>query len=136
MHDDEHARIEHAAGANIGFIAYGTTDWPLQESRHQLRTEKSVETSYLRLRALPLGDATRDFIAKYDHVYVIELNQDGQMHQLVQLHTPEYATRLRSIRNCSGLPLKAQAAQSCTRSTARWTCRCSAAWSIAAFHWC
>jgi 2-oxoglutarate ferredoxin oxidoreductase subunit alpha len=99
--------IDEVEGAKIGIIAYGSTDSGVQEGRDRLRAQ-GVETSYLRLRALPLGDATREFIAKYEHVYVIELNQDGQMHQLVQLHTPEYATRLRSIRNCSGLPLSAR----------------------------
>src|SRR6266545_4320162 len=94
-------------GATIGIIAYGSADSGVQEGRDRLRTH-SVETSYLRLRALPLGEATRAFVAKYDRVYVVELNQDGQMHQLIQLHMPEYATKLRSVRNCNGLPLSAR----------------------------
>ena len=82
-----------SAIARIGIIAYGSTDAAVQEARDRLRKE-GVETSYLRLRALPLGEATRDFVAKYDSVYVVEMNQDGQMHQLVQLHVPEHATAL------------------------------------------
>jgi 2-oxoglutarate ferredoxin oxidoreductase subunit alpha len=98
---------EEVAGATIGIIAYGSADSGVQEARDRLRVQ-GVETSYLRLRALPLGDTTRDFVAKYDRVYVVELNQDGQMHQLLQLHMPEYATKLRSARNCNGLPLSAR----------------------------
>src|SRR5215216_4054708 len=94
-------------GATIGIIAYGSADFGVQEGRDRLRAQ-GVETSYLRMRALPLGEATRDFVAKYDRVYVVELNQDGQMHQLIQLHLPEYAMKLRSVRNCNGLPLSAR----------------------------
>jgi 2-oxoglutarate ferredoxin oxidoreductase subunit alpha len=98
---------DEVEGAAIGIIAYGSTDSGVQEARDRLRAQ-GVETSYLRLRALPLGDATRDFVAKYDRVYVVELNQDGQMHQLIQLHVPEHAMKLRSVRNCNGLPLSAR----------------------------
>jgi len=99
--------IEEASGATIGIIAYGSSDPAVHEARDRLRKE-GVETSYLRLRALPLGQATRDFVAKYDRVYVVEMNQDGQMHQLLQLHTPEHAVKLRSSRNCNGLPISAR----------------------------
>ena len=98
---------DEVAGATIGIIAYGSADSGVQEARDRLRTQH-LETSYLRLRALPLGDATRAFVAKYDRVYVVEMNQDGQMHQLIQLHLPEHATKLRSVRNCNGLPLSAR----------------------------
>ncbi len=65
-------------------------------------------TSYLRVRALPLETSLRAFVEKYDRVYVTELNQDGQMHQLVQLHVPELAAKVRSVRICDGLPMSAR----------------------------
>ncbi len=99
--------LDEVEGARIGIIAYGSTDAAVQEARDRLRKE-GVETSYLRLRALPLGEATRDFIAKYDCVYVVEMNQDGQMHQLVRLHVPEHAINILSARNCNGLPMSAR----------------------------
>jgi len=98
---------DEVEGARIGIIAYGSTDAAVQEARDRLRKE-GVETSYLRLRALPLSEATREFVAKYDCVYVVEMNQDGQMHQLVQLHVPEHATKILSARNCNGLPMSAR----------------------------
>jgi len=99
--------LDEVEGTRIGIIAYGSTDAAVQEARDRLRKE-GVETSYLRLRALPLGEATRDFVAKYDSVYVVEMNQDGQMHQLVRLHVPEHATTILSARNCNGLPMSAR----------------------------
>lgn len=69
---------------------------------------RGIRTAYLRIRALPLEATLTDFLAKYERVYVVELNQDGQMAQLVQLHAPEYAARVRSVRICNGLPMTAQ----------------------------
>lgn len=97
--------IDRREGAKIGIIAYGTTDPAIVEARDRLRNQQGVETSYMRLRALPLGAEVRQFIAEYDRLYVIELNTDGQMHKLLQLHTPEYATKLVSIAYNDGLPL-------------------------------
>ncbi len=99
--------VDTVEGAKIGIIAYGSTDAAVQEGRDRLKKE-GVATSYMRLRALPLTESVRDFVAAHDHVYVIELNQDGQMHQLVQLHAPDFASKVRSARICNGLPLSAR----------------------------
>ena len=93
-------------GAEIGIIAYGSTDTAIQEGRDMLR-EAGIETSYLRIRALPLEETTRQFIQKHKRLYVIELNVQGQMHSLLQLHVPERATDLHSHACLDGLPLTA-----------------------------
>jgi 2-oxoglutarate ferredoxin oxidoreductase subunit alpha len=100
--------IERADGATIGFIAYGTTDYPLQEARHQLRTEKGIETSYLRLRALPFTDEVKAFIAAHEHVYVVEQNRDGQMADLLRLAVDEDQRKIRKILHYTGLPCDAR----------------------------
>ena len=97
--------IDRREGAKVGIIAFGTTDPAIVEARDRLRSQQGIETSYMRLRALPLGEEVRQFIAEYDRLYVVELNTDGQMHKLLQLHTPEYATKLVSIAYNDGLPL-------------------------------
>src|SRR5438477_16073 len=48
--------IDRVDGAQIGFIAYGTSHWAVTESRDQLREETDVKTSYFRLRAYPFTD--------------------------------------------------------------------------------
>ncbi len=98
--------IDEKPGAKVGIISYGSADPAVVEARDILRAE-GVETSYLRLRALPLEETTREFISRYDHVYVVELNYDAQMRSLLQLHTPEFATRLINLNKCDGLPLTA-----------------------------
>jgi len=100
--------IDRHEGAKVGFIAYGTTDDSLQESRHQLRSERSTETSYLRLRALPLTDDVHEFIASHDHVYVVEQNRDGQMADLIRLAVGEDQRKIRKIVHYTGLPCDAR----------------------------
>jgi 2-oxoglutarate ferredoxin oxidoreductase subunit alpha len=99
--------VIHSSGAPIGIIAYGSTDPAVREAQDRLHAE-GIETDYLRVRALPLAASVAEFVAQHERVYVAEMNQDGQMHQLVQLHVPELAGRVRSVRNCNGLPMSAR----------------------------
>jgi 2-oxoglutarate ferredoxin oxidoreductase subunit alpha len=99
--------IDNPANAKIGIIAYGSADPAIQEARAIL-SEQGMETGYMRVRALPLEETARQFIEQYDEIYVVELNFDGQMHKLLQLHVPERAAKLRSVAHCDGLPLTAQ----------------------------
>ncbi|HVR44997.1 MAG TPA: 2-oxoacid:acceptor oxidoreductase subunit alpha [Thermoanaerobaculia bacterium] len=100
--------IDRKEGAKIGFIAYGTTDFPLEESRHQLRSEKAIETSYFRLRALPFTGELRAFVAEHDRVYVVEQNRDGQMADLIRLEVGEDQGKVRRILHYDGLPCHAR----------------------------
>jgi 2-oxoglutarate ferredoxin oxidoreductase subunit alpha len=95
--------------ATVGIIAYGSSDCAVEESRDQLREEHGFETSYLRLRAYPFTPALDDFIRRHDRVYVVEQNRDGQMLSLMRMESdPALATRLRSVRHYSGLPIDAR----------------------------
>ncbi|GEM84134.1 2-oxoacid:acceptor oxidoreductase subunit alpha [Meiothermus hypogaeus] len=96
----------HNSSARVGIIAYGTTRYAIEEARDRLAPQ--LPTSFLRLRALPINQEVRDFVAAHERVYVIELNRDGQMHGILQTEMPEYAARLRSIAHLDGLPLTAQ----------------------------
>ncbi len=100
--------VDLQPGARIGFIAYGTTDFPLQESRHQLKSERDVETSYLRLRALPFTDELKAFVASHDRIYVVEQNRDGQMADLIRLEIGDDPRKIRKILHYTGLPCDAR----------------------------
>jgi len=99
--------VDLKEGAEIGIIAFGSADSPVIETRDVLR-ERGVETSYIRLRALPLEDTLTEFINKHKRLYVVELNIEGQMRSLVRLHVPERAVDIRSIAHLDGLPLTAE----------------------------
>jgi 2-oxoglutarate/2-oxoacid ferredoxin oxidoreductase subunit alpha len=98
---------DRVAGAEVGLIGFGSTDPAIEEARVRLK-KRGVQTSYLRLRALPLADAVRDFVAAHQRLYVVEMNSDAQMCQLLRLHAPEHATRLIPCNHSDGLPLTAR----------------------------
>ncbi|MEK7326617.1 MAG: 2-oxoacid:acceptor oxidoreductase subunit alpha, partial [Chloroflexota bacterium] len=98
---------DRVEGTEIGFIGYGSTDPAIVEARSRL-TAKGVKTSYLRLRALPLSESVESFVRAHDRVYVVELNTDAQVTQLVRLDTPELAGRVFPFNHNDGLPLTAR----------------------------
>ncbi|MCI0395589.1 MAG: 2-oxoacid:acceptor oxidoreductase subunit alpha [Chloroflexi bacterium] len=99
--------IEETAGARAGLIAYGSTLPAVEEARHRLAAQ-GLPTGFLRLRALPINDEVRDFVACYDRVYVVELNRDGQMHQVLTVELPDLATKMISLAHLDGMPLTAR----------------------------
>ncbi|MDQ6694953.1 MAG: 2-oxoacid:acceptor oxidoreductase subunit alpha [Chloroflexota bacterium] len=93
-------------GAEVGIIAFGSTDTAIEEARDLLR-ESGLDTSYIRLRALPLEVSLTDFVNAHKRVYVVEVNIEGQMRSLVRLHVPEHSMSIRSVAHLDGLPLTA-----------------------------
>ncbi|HEY5610400.1 MAG TPA: 2-oxoacid:acceptor oxidoreductase subunit alpha [Thermoanaerobaculia bacterium] len=100
--------IDRPEGAKIGFIAFGSSDLAVEESRHQLESERGIEASYYRLRALPFTDDLAAFVAKHDRVYVVEQNRDGQMGDLVRLAVGEDQRKIRKVLHYDGLPIHAR----------------------------
>ncbi|HYF64176.1 MAG TPA: 2-oxoacid:acceptor oxidoreductase subunit alpha, partial [Herpetosiphonaceae bacterium] len=70
--------------------------------------EAGVKADYQRIRALPFSAEVEAFLAKYERVYVVENNYNGQMAQLLRMEYPAYSTRVVAIANCDGLPLTAR----------------------------
>lgn len=99
--------IDEVEEAKIGIISLGSNDAAIEEARARLRAS-GVETSYLRLRALPISQTVRDFIASYDKVIVVENNYDGQLHKILVTEEPTHAGRMISAAKCDGLPLSAR----------------------------
>ncbi len=100
--------VDVSSGSRVGILAYGSSDFAVQEARHLL-ARKGLRTDSLRLKALPLTEETFAFVASHDRVYVIDQNRDGQMHDLIRLEIPAgHVARLRSIRHYDGFPLDAE----------------------------
>jgi 2-oxoglutarate/2-oxoacid ferredoxin oxidoreductase subunit alpha len=95
------------AGARVGIVAYGSSDFAVEEARVILG-RKGLQTSYLRLRALPFTPEMAAFVAAYDRIYVVDQNRDGQMYDLMRLELGADALKLRSIRHYDGFPLDAE----------------------------
>ena len=94
--------------AEIGFIAAGTSDDAVGESQDQLVREHNLATAYCRVRGFPFSQRTGDFISRYERVYVVDQNRDGQLHMLLRRQFPEFHDRLRSICYYGGMPLDAR----------------------------
>ena len=99
--------IKKQGGAKAGLIAFGSTDSAVQEALDYLEVE-GVKLDYLRLRSLPVGQETLDFINSHDRVYVVENNRDGQMHKILSLELPGKAADMVSLAHIDGLPLSAE----------------------------
>jgi 2-oxoglutarate/2-oxoacid ferredoxin oxidoreductase subunit alpha len=101
--------IEHAAGAEVGIVAYGTSHHAVEEARDQLRREAGIETGYMRLRAYPFGPDVEAFLRRYERIYVVEQNRDSQMQSLMKIDLPaDLAVRYRSVLHYNGLPIDAR----------------------------
>jgi 2-oxoglutarate ferredoxin oxidoreductase subunit alpha len=57
---------------------------------------------------LPIQDEVREFVARHERVYVVELNRDGQMHTILRTEMPEMAMKLHSLAHLDGMPLTAR----------------------------
>ena len=100
--------ILHGDGkAEIGLIYFGSTESAVREALDRLATD-GEDVDALRLRSLPFTEEVVKFIQDHQKLFVVEMNSDGQMHKLLQLETPEYATRLISLTHNNGLPLTAR----------------------------
>jgi 2-oxoglutarate ferredoxin oxidoreductase subunit alpha len=98
--------IEENEAASVGLLFYGSSSDAVKEARDRL-AEQGVETAALRLRALPVGDGIRSFIERYDRIYVVENNWDGQVAIILRSEYPDLAGRIGSLAHSDGLPLTA-----------------------------
>ncbi|TFH35555.1 MAG: 2-oxoacid:acceptor oxidoreductase subunit alpha, partial [Anaerolineales bacterium] len=99
--------IQLQEGAEVGLISFGSSDPAIQEAMDRLK-QAGLSVSYMRLRAIPFSDEVSEFIEKHDRLYIVEMNSDGQMCQLLQLNNPAQATKLLKLNHNDGIPLSAR----------------------------
>jgi 2-oxoglutarate ferredoxin oxidoreductase subunit alpha len=95
-------------GATAGVIGFGSTEMATLEAVHQLETEHGIKAEFLRVRATPFTQEVTDFISKYEQIFVVEQNRDGQMKQLLTIEYPESAARFKSVAHGDGMPATAK----------------------------
>jgi 2-oxoglutarate ferredoxin oxidoreductase subunit alpha len=98
--------IREKKGSKLGFITFGSAEPAVSEAVDRLEDE-GIKIDFLRLRALPLREEIGKYIEARERVYVVELNRDGQLWQLLTLEYPGLACNLVSIPKHDGLPLSA-----------------------------
>jgi 2-oxoglutarate ferredoxin oxidoreductase subunit alpha len=94
--------------ATVGIIAYGSTEAAILEAQHQLNKDHGLKTDFLRIRALPFTKEVDKFLAKYDQVFIVEMNRDGQMAQIMMTEYPQYAPNFKVVAYGDGMPASAK----------------------------
>ena len=69
--------LERSTGAKIGVIAFGTSDFAVNEALDELKKQHKLDVDYLRVRAYPFNDAVHEFVASHQRIYVVEQNRDA-----------------------------------------------------------
>jgi len=100
--------LHETSGAKIGIIAYGSTEAAINEARVQLERDHAMKTNFLRVRSVPFTPEVDEFVRTHDQIYVVEMNRDGQLHQLLVLANPESAMKLISVAYGDGMPASAR----------------------------
>lgn len=95
------------AGADIGIISSGSVDSAVIEARDLLGSD-GIKADYLRIRGIPFSKEVMNFILEHRVTYVVELNRDGQLSQLLTMDFPDVAYKLRKVAHMDGLPLPAK----------------------------
>jgi 2-oxoglutarate ferredoxin oxidoreductase subunit alpha len=98
--------VKLVGGAKISIISYGSTTDAIDEAMEAL-AEKGYKIDHLRMRSLPVAPEVKDFVRSHERNFVIELNRDGQLHQILQLEIPDCSMKLISLSHLDGLPLTA-----------------------------
>jgi len=99
--------IQRMEQATVGIIAVGSADAAVQEARSKL-LEKGVKTDYMRIRGWPFTQEVDDFVRTHERMYVVEINRDGQLRQILMVNYPEKAAHFRKVARVNGLPLSAR----------------------------
>ena len=100
--------IHSMKGAKAGIIAFGSTEAAVMEAQHQLAAEHALPTDFMRVRALPLTDTVAEFVEKFEEIFVVEMNRDGQLCQVLSVQYPQYASRFKPVAFGDGLPASAK----------------------------
>lgn len=95
-------------GATVGVIGYGSTEAAILEAQYQLDTEHGIKSDFLRVRALPFSKEVDAFLAKYNQIFVVEMNRDGQMNQILLTEYPQFAVNFKSVAFGDGMPASAK----------------------------
>jgi 2-oxoglutarate ferredoxin oxidoreductase subunit alpha len=98
--------VVEVPNARIGIISVGSNHPAIVEARDIL-SAAGIGSSYMRLRALPINATVREFMHKFERVFVVENNHDGQLHQILLSEEPLCGGDLVSVARNNGLPLAA-----------------------------
>ncbi len=98
--------IREVEGARIGLIGMGSTEPAFLEAQDKLKAV-GIRCDYMRIRALPFSQEVGDFIHAHNVNYVVELNRDGQLNQILTIDYCHLTEKMVSLAFMDGLPMTA-----------------------------
>ncbi len=96
--------IEMQEGVKTGVICFGSSYEAVREARDRLKAS-GLKTNHLLLRALPLTEETKKFVAAHAVIYLVEQNRDAQMASIFKDEWAELGAKIVSILIYDGLPV-------------------------------
>lgn len=99
--------IDRTGGAKIGLLFYGSTREAAHEARFMMQA-RGIETSSLRIHALPLTEELEGYLHDHERIYVIEQNRDAQMLSILRAEMPQYWQKCHAVLHYDGLPIDAE----------------------------
>ena len=96
--------VEMQEGVKTGVICFGSSYEAVREARDRLKAA-GLKTNHLLLRALPLTEEARKFVAAHDVIYLVEQNRDAQMASIFKDEWPDLGAKIVSILIYDGLPV-------------------------------
>ena len=100
--------IHKKKGATVGIIGFGSTESAILEAVDQLDERHGIKADFMRIRALPFTKEVTKFVEKYDQVFVVEMNRDGQLNQILTIEYPQHAMQFKSVAFGDGMPASAK----------------------------
>jgi len=100
--------LERENNGKIGLISYGSSHFAAEEAVDLIASEMNTDVDYLRIRAIPFHQSVQEFIAQHDRTYVVEVNRDGQMAQLLIMNYPQLANKINKMAHLDGVTLSAR----------------------------
>jgi 2-oxoglutarate ferredoxin oxidoreductase subunit alpha len=88
-------------------ICVGSASFPVEEAMDILSKDQ-MNFDYMRIKSIPFHQEVIDFLHTHDRIYIVELNRDGQLAQLLTLEAPEESKKFRNVTKVDGLPLTAK----------------------------
>jgi 2-oxoglutarate ferredoxin oxidoreductase subunit alpha len=93
--------------ADIGIIAYGSSDPAVVEAGDILDQQHDITADYLRVKALPVHRQVYEFIIRHDRVFLIEQNRDAQLYSIMSSERPELMAAVDSVLHYDGMSIDA-----------------------------
>jgi 2-oxoglutarate ferredoxin oxidoreductase subunit alpha len=91
----------------VGIIASGSVN-PAVDEAFDMLYSKGTPVDYLRVRSIPFSREVKEFLEDHERIYVVEMNRDGQLQQILSLEFPTHVEKLIKTAHSDGLPLTAK----------------------------